>query len=618
MRALTRWRGGTRPSATPLSRRFTYRYIVAIVLVAAIGVAAKITNDQAMNRLEANAQQLRAAASQSSRAYNILELTERVGEQPSAEELRILEIELRQEIDIFEDIERSLSTGTRTATLPAVGPNGDLAELYTGSDTRLDQKVTDVANAGQIVADFSPPGTDAATREKQINVLRETTPPTADLLDKSVQLYADQARGIIADQRAMSTTLLLIGVGGMVFVVGFLFRPMAQKIHDETSQLTEAERLHRESNERQTFRNDLSRALEVTDDKQEVLAAVARAMETVIPDNKAELLLADSSQAHLSRAQGHPTRGAPRCPVDSPKSCAALRSTQRMVYESSRMLNVCPKLPEHDHAPCSAVCVPVTFNGQALGVLHAIGADNQPLDQREIDRLTVLATETGTRLGQLQVVQMTELQATTDGLTGLLNRRSLDARARAMMIEGQQFSIAMGDLDNFKDLNDTFGHEAGDRALRIFARSLKRHLRPDDIPARYGGEEFVVLLPDTSITEATRALERLRDKLAEDIGRTGGADYTVSWGLTDTSAAATFDEMLAVADAKLYDAKRSGKNCIVVDLESAVSSGELPEDILDEARIAEHREQLIDDDDLVELDLGLLRSSRQQPRTPSP
>jgi diguanylate cyclase (GGDEF)-like protein len=213
---------------------------------------------------------------------------------------------------------------------------------------------------------------------------------------------------------------------------------------------------------------------------------------------------------------------------------------------------------------------------------------------------------------------MTELQATTDGLTGLLNRRSLDARARAMMIEGQQFSIAMGDLDNFKDLNDTFGHEAGDRALRIFARSLKRHLRPDDIPARYGGEEFVVLLPDTSITEATRALERLRDKLAEDIGRTGGADYTVSWGLTDTSAAATFDEMLAVADAKLYDAKRSGKNCIVVDLESAVSSGELPEDILDEARIAEHREQLIDDDDLVELDLGLLRSSRQQPRTPSP
>ena len=76
-----------------------------------------------------------------------------------------------------------------------------MAELYTGSDTRLDQKVTDVANAAQIVADFSAPGTDEATRTRQVSVLRETIPATADLLDKSVQLYADQARAIIADQR---------------------------------------------------------------------------------------------------------------------------------------------------------------------------------------------------------------------------------------------------------------------------------------------------------------------------------------------------------------------------------------------------------------------------------
>jgi diguanylate cyclase (GGDEF)-like protein len=614
MRALTRWRGGARPSATPLSRRFTYRYIVAIVLFAMIGLFAKVANDQAMNRLEANSQQLRAAASQSSRVYNILDLTERVEAQPSADQLRVLETELRQEIDILEDIERSLSTGTRTQTLPAAKPDADLAELYTGSDTRLDQKVTDVANAAQIVADFSAPGTDAPTRERQVNVLRETIPPTADLLDKSVQLYADQARTIIRDQRTMSTTLMFAGIGVMVFVVGFLFRPMAQKIHDETSQLAEAERLHRESNERQTFRNDLSRALEVTDDKQEVLAAVARAMEEVLPDNKAELLLADSSQAHLSRAQGHPTRGAPRCPVDSPKSCAALRSTQRMVYESSRMLNVCPKLPEHDHAPCSAVCVPVTFNGQALGVLHAIGPDNQPMSQKEIERLSVLATETGTRLGQLQVVQMTELQASTDGLTGLLNRRSLAGRARARRVEGRQFSIAMGDLDNFKDLNDTFGHEAGDRALRIFARSLRRHLRPDDIAARYGGEEFVLLLPDTSITDALSALYRLKDKLAEDIGRTGGADYTVSWGLTDSAAGSSFEEMLAAADAALYTAKRSGKDCIVVDGETARQTGALPDRVPPEARRQRLGEGIRDDEELVELDLGLLQADGQ-PRT---
>jgi diguanylate cyclase (GGDEF)-like protein len=184
------------------------------------------------------------------------------------------------------------------------------------------------------------------------------------------------------------------------------------------------------------------------------------------------------------------------------------------------------------------------------------------------------------------------------------------------MVEGHQFSIAMGDLDNFKDLNDTFGHEAGDRALRIFARSLRRHLRPDDIAARYGGEEFVLLLPDTSITDALSALYRLKDKLADDIGRTGGADYTVSWGLTDSASGATFEEMLAAADAALYTAKRSGKDCIVVDGETARQTGALPDHVPPEARRQELGEGIREDEELVELDLGLLRGE-SQPRTPS-
>ncbi len=612
MRALTRWRGGARPSATPLSRRFTYRYIVALVLFATIGMVAKVTNDRAMDALAANAQQLSAAATQSPRIYNILELAKRIDEQPSAEELRVLELELRQEIDSLDDIHQSLSTGTATATLPAVRPSEPLLELYEGTDTVLNQKVKDFVNAALIVADFSAPGTDAATRQRQISVLQTNAPVAVDLLDKSVQLYANQARDITQEQRSMSNVLMVVGMGSIIFVVGFLFRPMAQKIHDETSQLTKAERLHRESNERQTFRNDLARAFEVTDDKQEVLAGVARALENVIPRNQAELLLADSSQAHLRRAQAHPTQGAARCPVDSPKSCAALSSTQKVVYESSRLLNVCPKLPQHEQAPCSAVCVPVTFNGQAMGVLHAIGPDGKPPSETEIDRLTVLATETGTRLGQLQVVQMTELQATTDGLTGLLNRRSLDARARAMLLEHRPFSIARGDLDNFKDLNDTFGHEAGDRALRIFARSLKRHLRPDDIASRYGGEEFVGLLPDTSVAEATRALERLREKLAEDIGRSGGAGYTVSWGVTDSGAGSSFEEMLAVADAALYSAKRAGKDRIVGDGEAVLRSDEFPDEMRDGA-LHEFDDGISDDDDLVEFDFELLQSDEAQP-----
>jgi diguanylate cyclase (GGDEF)-like protein len=137
------------------------------------------------------------------------------------------------------------------------------------------------------------------------------------------------------------------------------------------------------------------------------------------------------------------------------------------------------------------------------------------------------------------------------------------------MLDSRYFSIAIADLDHFKDLNDTYGHEAGDRALRLFAKTLKDNLRPDDIPARYGGEEFVVLLPDTNILDAKAALERLQESLSNDVQRSGTIPFTASWGLTDNTAGSTFDEMVAVADAALYAAKRAGRNCIMVDGEAA-------------------------------------------------
>ncbi len=111
-------------------------------------------------------------------------------------------------------------------------------------------------------------------------------------------------------------------------------------------------------------------------------------------------------------------------------------------------------------------------------------------------------------------------------------------------------------------------------------------------------------------------LYRLKDKLADDIGRTGGADYTVSWGLTDSASGSTFEEMLAAADAALYTAKRSGKDCIVVDGETARQSGALPDRVPPEARRQELGEGIREDEELVELDLGMLRGE-SQPRTPS-
>ena len=163
----------------------------------------------------------------------------------------------------------------------------------------------------------------------------------------------------------------------------------------------------------------------------------------------------------------------------------------------------------------------------------------------------------------LRVMEATHLQAATDPLTGLLNRRSFENRAQDLIRRGVPFSLAMGDLDHFKKLNDTHGHEAGDRALRLFASTVKSSLRPGDNAARYGGEEFLLVFPDSAADHAIAAVERLREELALAVNGGGTPPFTASFGVADRSHGNTLDEVLKHADDALMLAKRDGKNRVL-------------------------------------------------------
>jgi len=567
---------GRRParSRVPLSRRFTYRYATALLLFAVLAIGWKVTIDASGQKISDLTAQSRQAAQQPTRLGKINALASQVVFTDTAEALPKLSGDLSREANNLKNVQAGLvsPTGDAALGLPPADLDPTLEHIYFEPD-RLKQTVDEIANAALEIADGAVLANHASTRRQDL--LREVTSRQDDAereLDKANSAYGTSIANQVRTQQNNNDIMIGLSIVTAIGMVLLLFRPMARNIHLETTQLEDAERMHRENNERQTFRNELSQALEVTDSEGEVLAAVGRAMMTTVPDHRSELLLTDASQAHLRTAQISPSRGAPACPVESPQGCAAIRRGQTVVYESSRMLNVCPKLPAHEPSACSAVCVPVMFMGSALGVLHTLGADGQPPSQTEIERLTVLASESGNRLGLLRHSQATELQATTDGLTGLFNRRSLESKARGMLLDNQPFSIAMADLDRFKNLNDTHGHEAGDRALRTFAQVLRNSLRPEDISSRYGGEEFIVLLPHTSIGEAVRALERLQTALSLEVTKSGGLAFTASWGLTDSSSGQTFDEIVAVADAALYSAKRSGRDCIMVDSEAAAAA----------------------------------------------
>jgi diguanylate cyclase (GGDEF)-like protein len=211
------------------------------------------------------------------------------------------------------------------------------------------------------------------------------------------------------------------------------------------------------------------------------------------------------------------------------------------------------------------VCVPVSTGGRAIGVLHTTTAIEHPSSPTAVARLEAVAAHSGSRIGMLRVMEATHLQAATDPLTGLLNRRSFENRAHSLLRGGTPFALAMGDLDHFKRLNDTHGHDAGDRALRAFSQTMRAALRDDDLICRFGGEEFVILFPRRTAIEAARALARVQEELLVSVARGTTPAFTVSFGVAQSDQSSELDELCRIADAALFRAKREGRNRVVVD-----------------------------------------------------
>jgi diguanylate cyclase (GGDEF)-like protein len=315
----------------------------------------------------------------------------------------------------------------------------------------------------------------------------------------------------------------------------------------------------------QEFASQLTNALEMADGEGEVLAVVERALSRTVPDTPVEMLLADNSHAHLSRmATASPTGEPPGCTVDSPDHCPAARRAQVQRFRDSENLDACPKLRGRAYGPCSAVCMPVSIMGRTVGVIHAAGPPNELVAEETVHDLATLANLAGARIGLLRVMAETQLQAATDSLTGLLNRRSLENAVRALPAGKQACTVVMADLDHFKKLNDTYGHETGDRSLRLFAQTLSNTLREEDLLSRHGGEEFVIVLPGRSAQDAWAVLERVRSELERAIGQSGLPHFTASFGAIPGEAHDDLNDLITRADAALFEAKRTGRDRIVI------------------------------------------------------
>ncbi|MBX2811550.1 MAG: sensor domain-containing diguanylate cyclase [Myxococcales bacterium] len=343
--------------------------------------------------------------------------------------------------------------------------------------------------------------------------------------------------------------------------IGRLARDMeriAQKVRDRDVET-------RIEADRQKFEAQLQSGLTMAHQENDVLHIVQRAINQVGPGRPTQLMLVDSDEDQLREATTTTNAPSPLCPVQNARECIAVRRGHFMSFENGESLDACPKLLEREHPAARGVCVPLGIMGNTVGILHATSQSDDPFSAEQEEMYRSIARNVASRLGMIRALQSSQEQAETDPLTGLINRRSLDEKFQILARTKSHLSLVMCDLDHFKRLNDTYGHKAGDGALRLFAEVIQKLIRPVDLASRFGGEEFVIVYPETTSEQATVAVERIRTHLASALQDANIPSFTASFGIASSAKhGKTFSTLADAADQAMYRAKVFGRDRIVL------------------------------------------------------
>ncbi len=217
----------------------------------------------------------------------------------------------------------------------------------------------------------------------------------------------------------------------------------------------------------------------------------------------------------------------------------------------------------------SLITAPLLDGTRLLGVLmvHQSSAQRQ-WQPTEVSLVAAIADQVSVAISHARLFSQVRFQAITDGLTGLYNhiylKKRLSDELRRAQRKDMPLSLLMLDLDKLKDINDTYGHPLGDAAIRQVAWTLKNLLRSGDTAARYGGEEFAVILPETTLAEASRIAERLcRQINANPVAGLGPISVSIGAASYPVQAS-TIEDLVSLADQALYQAKNEGRNRVCV------------------------------------------------------
>ena len=256
--------------------------------------------------------------------------------------------------------------------------------------------------------------------------------------------------------------------------------------------------------------------------------------------------------------------------LGEPDGCQALRSSRRLLVNATSQDNSCPHNC-HGEVAGSYLCLPLIIGGVVTGVVHLNSRKDHYWTTEQITYAESFVDQTAPILSSLNSLRQAEQRAIIDSLTSLYNRRFLFEFMQQQIVQSRRYhhplSILMLDLDHFKRVNDTYGHESGDIVLKLFALRLKESLRISDIAARYGGEEFVAVLPNTNLKGALELAEKIR-VVTTDVNLAQFLpdlpSISVSIGVACfPNHGRTVEQLQRAADAALYQAKQAGRNRVM-------------------------------------------------------
>jgi diguanylate cyclase (GGDEF)-like protein len=404
---------------------------------------------------------------------------------------------------------------------------------------------------------------DAATRDEALNDFLAANRRFQRMLD-GTRVEELRAAALVP----VKAILLLSGVFGLV---GIALAHRTRTTRRAQRFAADAEAARQTDYARSQAR--FAEGMQVAEDQQEGHELLSSHLKRWVPDAAVRILVRNNSADRLESAVALPEDDpiAPALGHAKPRSCLAVRLSrpvgQGETSDEILTCEVCGVIPGQ------STCQPLLVGGEVIG--SVLVTEERELGPDQSRRIQDSVTQAAPVLANLRNLSLAERRASTDSLTGLPNRRGLDDTLKRLVAHANRshtpVSVVAMDLDHFKNINDTAGHECGDEVLAAFGVMLRANLRGADVAARAGGEEFVAVLPETDRAGAMHVAEHLRRATEALTVPRLGARITASFGVaTLPDEALDIDGLLRLADRALYAAKQRGRNRVEAASSAAV------------------------------------------------